>query len=126
MRVLLVEDDNLTRLGLAEVLEMYGERVATAVSGAHALALAEGGPTPDAIVLDYYLEDTDGLSLLGKLRAVPKLSGVPVVFLTAANDRLLAEFSAKLSAAGGGRVKIVRKPCDPAELLALLHEMAEV
>jgi two-component system, OmpR family, response regulator len=79
-KLLVVEDDpNIVEL-LSASLRFAGFEVATANSGADAVATAREG-RPDLIVLDVMLPDLDGFEVIRRLRE----GGVrtPVVFLTA-------------------------------------------
>ncbi|MGC0417340.1 response regulator transcription factor [Embleya sp. AB8] len=80
VRILVVDDEpDLTDV-LSGALRYEGCEVRTAADGAGALASARDF-RPDAIVLDWMLPDTDGLTLLRALRA--ELERVCVLFLTA-------------------------------------------
>lgn len=59
LRVLVVEDDDETRLMLREALSDEGFDVITAHDGAHALRTVAAG-RPDAIVLDFDLPELSG------------------------------------------------------------------
>src|SRR2546427_4099701 len=58
-RVLVVEDDDATRVMLTEFLSEEGFAVSSALDGAHALRAAAAG-MPDLIVLDIGLPILDG------------------------------------------------------------------
>ncbi|MDI5963355.1 response regulator transcription factor [Streptomyces sp. SL13] len=80
VRVLVVDDEpDLTDV-LSGVLRYEGWTVRTAATGAAARVQARD-LRPDAIVLDWMLPDTDGITLLRELRDT--LPGVCVLFLTA-------------------------------------------
>jgi two-component system, OmpR family, response regulator len=80
MKILIVEDEVLTRDYVLSGLQGGGHSVDAAEDGVDGLALALRG-TYDAIVLDRLLPGMDGLAFLKALRAA-KVS-TPVLFLTA-------------------------------------------
>jgi two-component system, sensor histidine kinase and response regulator len=84
-RILVVDDDDATRLYVSGLLEGQGYTVATAVCGADALAAAAAG-LPDLILLDVMLPDADGYTLCRQLRADAATRRIPVIFLTAKGD----------------------------------------
>jgi two-component system sensor histidine kinase/response regulator len=111
-RILVVDDQPANLRALAMLLSRAGYEVATADRGDDALAQA-GERTPDLILLDMMMPGKDGFAVLAEIRQCPVLQGVPVVFLTAAQDRDLL-----LRAFDGGAVDYVTKPFLPEELLA--------
>lgn len=60
LTVLLVDDEELVRLGTAEMLRDLGHRVREASNGAQALALLDRGLEPDAVVTDYMMPGMTG------------------------------------------------------------------
>ncbi|MFE0701075.1 response regulator transcription factor [Streptomyces sp. NPDC058872] len=80
LRVLIVDDDPDLAEVLSGALRYEGWQVRSAGDGAAAVAAARE-LMPDAVVLDMMLPDTDGLAVLGALRAVR--ADVCVLFLTA-------------------------------------------
>ena len=111
-RVLVVDDQPANLRTLAALLSRVGHQVAIAANGDEALAQADEA-APDLILLDMMMPGKDGFAVLAELRGRPALQGVPVVFLTAAQDRDLL-----LRAFDGGAVDYVTKPFLPEELLA--------
>lgn len=87
--VLIVDDDDDVRSLLADVVEEMGARVELADDGARALSMMLEAP-PDLVLLDLMMPVMDGFELLRRMRADPRLDGVPVVVLTAM-DLSLAE-----------------------------------
>lgn len=110
--VLVVDDQAANVRVVGTLLGRKGYTVIPAHSGPEALA-AVAQQAPDLILLDMMMPGMDGFELLAALRAIPGLHKVPVVFLTAAQDRdlLLRAFEA-------GAVDYVTKPFMPEELLA--------
>jgi two-component system response regulator TrcR len=113
IRVLLV-DDEVTLTSLVSLALAYeGWTVDVAHNGATALELFSHA-TPDVVVLDIMLPDTDGISLLRQLRDSDQLA--PTLFLTAkdsVDDRIVG-----LTAGGDD---YMTKPFSLEELVARLR-----
>ncbi len=110
IRVLVVDDEpSLTDL-LRMALRYEGWEVRTAADGASAIKVAREFK-PHAAVLDIMLPDTDGLSLLHRIRADDET--LPVLFLTAKDA--LADRLAGLTAGGDD---YVTKPFSLEEVIA--------
>src|SRR5437868_7977119 len=80
--VLVVEDDEIVREGLASVLREAGCRVDTAGSGTQALAYLKARPAPDLVLLDMLMPDGDGWEFMRVRARDPALSAVPILILT--------------------------------------------
>jgi DNA-binding response OmpR family regulator len=81
--VLVAEDDDALRKMLGHVLGEVAE-VHLAVDGMDALAwLRDSNRVPDLVVSDVMMPRLDGLALAQRLKMDPRLSKVPVIFLTA-------------------------------------------
>jgi len=110
MKTILVVDDEPKIVQLArDYLEHAGFRVIEAANGPAALE-AVRGRKPDLVVLDLGLPHMDGLDVT---RALRKVSGVPVIMLTAR-----AEESDKLVGLELGADDYMTKPFSPKELVA--------
>jgi len=81
-RVLVVDDDAVTRTMLGEYLRGVGLEVVQASNGLQALE-AIRMDAPDAVVLDLLMPVMDGMAFLDRLRANPSHVGLPVLVLTA-------------------------------------------
>lgn len=73
--------------------------VAVAISGAQAMT-SIGKKRPDLILLDYEMPVCDGRMTLEMIRADEELGSIPVIFLTAVNDRENIEAVLGLKPAG--------------------------
>lgn len=80
--ILVVEDNDLNRKLVRDLLQVAGFRVLEAATAAGGIALA-GEQLPDLVLMDVRLPDFDGETALGRLRADPRLAPIPVVALTA-------------------------------------------
>ncbi|MDQ3617831.1 MAG: hybrid sensor histidine kinase/response regulator [Pseudomonadota bacterium] len=114
-RILVVDDQAANLRVVSNLLTRQGYEVITADNGEQALALfAES--SPDLVLLDMMMPGMDGFEVLAALRADTPPLRVPVVFVTAAQDRDLL-----LRAFDAGVVDYVTKPFLPEELLARVN-----
>ena len=107
-RVLIVEDNSLDAQVLANML---GDEftVVKAKSGSEALVrIRHYGTALSAVLLDLFMPGMDGFDVLEKLRENPELSSVPVIIVSASDDR-----DTTLRAIRGGAVDYITKPADP-------------
>ena len=79
-RLLVVEDEEPIRVGLADLFVFHGFEVETAGDGPSGLALALSG-TFDMIVLDLMLPGMDGFAICDRVRAADRTQ--PIILLTA-------------------------------------------
>jgi type II secretory ATPase GspE/PulE/Tfp pilus assembly ATPase PilB-like protein/CheY-like chemotaxis protein len=84
-KVLLVDDEDMLRRVMKDLLEREGYRVIEAKDGVEALDQVDRH-APDIIVLDLNLPGLDGYGVLSHLRSRPATAGIPVVVLTARGD----------------------------------------
>ncbi|MBX3247653.1 MAG: response regulator [Myxococcales bacterium] len=83
VQVLVVEDDDALRKMLGHMLAGIAD-VHLAIDGMEALVwLRDSGTVPDLVLSDVMMPRLDGLALAQRLKQDPKLSRVPVIFLTA-------------------------------------------
>jgi len=80
-RILVVDDDALTRRSLRAMLERAFYKVETAEGGAQALGLL-ASYQPDLILLDIQMPDMDGLEVCRRIRELPNGDLLPIIFLT--------------------------------------------
>ncbi len=79
--VLVVDDHEDTRELLRYVFETHGYQVIEATDGNEAVSVAESA-RPDVIVMDGTLKYVDGLEATRRIRNIPDVGQVPIVFLS--------------------------------------------
>ena len=87
-RILVIEDDELLREALTEVLADDGHDVRTAMNGVEALETLEARETwqPDVIVLDLMMPVMDGFAFRDEQRRRGLGTDVPVLVLSAVRE----------------------------------------
>lgn len=113
---ILVVDDTPANLTLMTGLlqDLYQVRAAT--SGEKALKIANADSPPDLILLDIMMPEMDGYEVCRRLKADPKTSEIPVIFLTAMTEVEDEEKGLRL-----GAVDYITKPVSPPIALARIH-----
>ena len=76
---------------------------------------------PDLVLLDYIMPQLSGLEVLRRLRGMPHLKDIPVIVVTALEDR-----KSRLEALEAGANDFVTKPFDELELLARSRSMLKL
>jgi DNA-binding response OmpR family regulator len=84
--ILIIDDNEGIRSGMARLLGLHGHETMLAASGGEALA-AIAVRRPDLVLLDLSLPDMDGLAFLKRLaQERPGLESVPVIVFSAVDD----------------------------------------
>lgn len=110
--LLIVEDNEVTREGLATILSRQGYSIRGVATGTEAME-AVRAEKPDLILLDMLLSGSgdDGWSVLEKLRRNPEWRSIPVVITTG------IRIASEAWAVSLGAQAVVQKPIDTDELL---------
>jgi DNA-binding NtrC family response regulator len=116
-RVLIVEDDTATRVGLTELIRTWGFAAESAANGEEALALVTSF-RPAIVVSDVIMPKMNGLELL---RALKDEEHLRVILLTAQGTVETA-----VEAVKDGAEDYLTKPVDPAKLRRLLERITEL
>jgi CheY-like chemotaxis protein len=120
LRVLVVDDEEDTRVLLRMVLERCGASV-TAVSSAQEALAALKQSRPDVLVSDLGMPEEDGYSLIKKVRALSAEDGgqTPAAALTA-----YARVEDRLKVLNSGFQIHIPKPVEPIELVTVVANLA--
>jgi two-component system cell cycle response regulator len=115
-RILIVEDDLATAEALADTLTDEGYRVDRAADGPACLRQAQD-TAPDLVLLDVNLPGMSGFDTATHLRQRTSTRGVPILFLSAANDLPARVRDVRLE-----QVDFMPKPFSLDELLARVQQ----
>lgn len=108
--ILIVEDDEDTRIMLRYLLEIWNYRVIEAVSGEAALELL-AEQRPDLILMDYKLPKIDGLTTTERIRGLSVYDRTAIIFVSADSHQNVRE-----SALAAGADDYLVKPIDFGQL----------
>ena len=117
-KVLVAEDDTLTRHFLKQALEFGGHAVTTAADGVEAIAHIERPGTFDALITDYAMPRANGIDVIAHAKRVDPL--LASIIVTAFRDLDLA-----MQAMIAGAVAFVPKPCKTDHLNTVLATALE-
>jgi two-component system sensor histidine kinase/response regulator len=109
--ILVVDDNEANRLLAEHTLKDEGYRVVLASGGAEGVAAFEK-EQPDCVLLDIRMPEVDGFTVCERIRALPRGSETPVLFVTALRD--VDTFDHALRAGGDD---FLTKPVRPTELV---------
>jgi putative two-component system response regulator len=108
--ILVVDDEERNVKLLETLLRAEGYATLSAANGHAALEIA-ASRQPDLILLDIMMPDLDGFATVARLKADPRTQRVPVIMVTALDDR-----ESKLRALEAGAEEFLSKPIDRADL----------
>ena len=117
LRILYVEDEQMTRNELSRFLKRRTPQVNVAENGLDALVQFEHTP-PDILISDLRMPDMDGLELTKRIRDLGY--DTPIIITSALSDS-----ETILSAVDRNIVKYLVKPIDTNELESALHKIAQ-
>ena len=115
-RICYVEDDEdiqrIVRMSLERVGKMTVEVVSDPLVAIERMIAFK----PELVMLDWMMPGMDGLTLYGKMKEVPEVRDLPVVFITAKASQKELDELRTVGVAG-----IISKPFSPMELPAQLR-----
>jgi DNA-binding response OmpR family regulator len=118
--ILIVDDNPAGRDTLETLLFSPDYHLVIAGHGPEALAKAAEW-RPDLVLLDVMMPGMDGFEVCRRLRTDPRLAEIPVVMVTALDDR-----DSRLQGIEAGADDFISKPFDPVELLARVRTITRL
>lgn len=119
-RALVVDDSQIARFVLRDLLEREGFEVETADSAEAGLERLAGDP-PDVVFMDHLLPGMQGLDAVRRIRTDESLRGLPVVMYTSQEGDAFARM-----ARAAGANDIYLKTADTAGLVSVLERLGLV
>ncbi len=114
-KVLIVEDETITALGIKKDLEIHGNISTNIVSNAVDAVIAAEKEKPDLILMDIMLKGK--LSGIDAAQIITGRYNIPIIYITAYQDD-----ETYLNAYQTNPLKIIGKPYSKSELLDVVNE----
>lgn len=115
-RILIVDDDEMVRMALVELLKPEGYMLDVAASGKEALIMIDQNKY-DLMMFDIIMPEIDGLELCKKVRNKEQYKDIPIVFLTAKSRE-----QDRIKGLEAGANLFLSKPISPEKLLSIISE----
>ena len=116
-KILLIEDDPVSRKFMELILQKEGFQVMTAVNGLEGLRKART-ESPDLLVLDVMLPGLDGFEICYRLRSEPDTTKLPILILSAKGQDSDRDAALKV-----GANAFLSKPVDRLVLFSKVTEL---
>ncbi len=84
---ILVVDDEPTNVAVLNAMLRDNYKVKAALNGENAIKVAKNYPQPDLILLDVLMDKMDGFEVCKILKSNKDTKHIPIVFVTALNER---------------------------------------
>ena len=113
-RILVIDDEQLSRYTVRAVLESADHDVTEAVNGADGLDILRSQPSFDLMVTDIVMPEKEGVETVRDVKAA--FPGLPVIAMSGSGRTRNRDFFGEVLALGADAV--LQKPFEPEALLA--------
>ncbi|MEG4530340.1 response regulator transcription factor [Microcoleus sp. D2_18a_D3] len=113
-KILVIEDNNLIREMVLELLASRGFEAVGAENGKVGIQLA--AQIPDLILSDVMMPELNGFEVFAAVRSHPATASIPFIFMTASEMEKVLELKAD---------GYLQKPCSATEMLAAIATQLE-
>jgi len=119
-KILVVDDEPYMHVLMKHHLARAGYETLKAVNGREAVTIA-GQQRPAIIIMDFMMEEVDGLVALKQLKADTVTRAIPVIMITANAHNVTRE-----EAESSGAALFLTKPFSPTQLMQEIRRLAPV
>lgn len=119
-KILIVDDEMITKITIEALLSSENYDLYFAENGLLGLSMATQ-LQPDIILLDVMMPGMNGFEACKQIRSTPSLAEIPVILITALDDR-----ESRLAGLKAGADDFITKPFDIHELLLRIQNMARL
>lgn len=121
MKILIADDDDVSRLALGAMLTKRGHELVAASDGKEAWLAFQGENPPKLAILDWMMPGMDGVQVCRQVRAAPKMKATYLILLTSRGSK-----EHVLEGLRAGANDYVTKPFDREELEARVNVGVQV
>jgi DNA-binding response OmpR family regulator len=121
MKVLIAEDDAVSRRVLAATLDRFGYEVVAVADGAEAWTALRSEDAPHLAILDWMMPEIDGVEVCRRVRALSAAAPPYLILLTAKSEKVDV-----VTGLDAGASDYLTKPFDRSELRARVQVGARV
>lgn len=119
--ILLVEDEELLRAGVQEMLEIQGFRVISAPNGQEALACLTSEPI-DLVITDLVMPQMNGIDFVQQLRQIRP--DVPVIVVSGSTRNIMQRYGIDTIQVPGANASL-SKPFKSTDLLTQIRDLLD-
>jgi putative two-component system response regulator len=119
-KILIVDDETIARITIEALLSAEKYDLHFAQTGAEGILLA-AQVLPDVILLDVMMPGMNGFEACKQIRLMPSLAEVPIILVTALDDR-----ESRIAGLKAGADDFITKPYDIHELLIRIQNMTRL
>ncbi|MBI4126057.1 MAG: response regulator, partial [Deltaproteobacteria bacterium] len=120
LNILVIDDDPTNLLVIEKTLTPHGCRITSVRSGQEGLDVVTSNP-PDIILLDVMMPEMDGFEVCQKLKSQAATRLIPVVLITALQER-----QDRIAGIEAGADDFISKPIERMELIARVKALGKV
>lgn len=120
--ILIVDDSDINLMVFASMMSKIDKAVShTFTQSAKAFAWAQAQQRVDLMIVDFEMPEMDGMEFLQQARSTPQLANVPIIMITANDQR-----SVRYRALDAGANDFLSKPIDKVEFLARVRNLLQL